>query len=455
MSQSRRKSGGGLTLTSARPAPYRKHGGHAHRNVGGSIASRLSTRSKPVITFTTHNHLASSQPSFAISPGAPAGLFANHVVTEVVPHHIRIIPPQSTPATASSVLSRLSNNQHHYKHLPISTIKTSHNESAILSRLSGPAASVSSRRDVATRPKSTITPSRAEILDLTQSEEPMDVDVASPPPHATAASPSTSVVSIKGQSDGPTSITIKNLHLEATDADVQACFMEFGLISNVKLLKNAKGDSTGVAQVTFKKRSAALAAIAKYHGQLADGNLLEVFETVASVVGASRRTESAGTTPTTTNATKPPSASSFSYSAAALLPRQEQRLQQNIPLATAPKRTTPPLKTVSRVPACRMYADREEMAAKARVTGSVSAGKTMFSNAMAQIIPSSTVSLAPSSALGITAIGTTAAVPVTAVVAHPVMAIGNPARVIHQHLATNQPVVVSALKNGAFTSRIR
>ncbi|OZJ06493.1 hypothetical protein BZG36_00492 [Bifiguratus adelaidae] len=80
---------------------------------------------------------------------------------------------------------------------------------------------------------------------------------------------------IKGEG-GPTGIIIMNLDLGANADDVRTAFGEFGDITACDLFYDRNGRSTGTAEVQFVSKAAALAAIKKYDGAVADGRILHV-----------------------------------------------------------------------------------------------------------------------------------------------------------------------------------
>ncbi|TPX35961.1 hypothetical protein SmJEL517_g01689 [Synchytrium microbalum] len=326
----RRSHNGGVSTQ--RTSPYQKPAG---RNGGpqpqSDFISRVTTKNAPQQRVTFTNHAAAPSSHIQMS-----SLFTNHKVTEVRQVHVRAVAAPTRMAAPQ---------QHHNQ------------SSSITARLSGPSVQQmqqipSTRAPLPPRPQSTI--QSREVLDLTDEDEQMEdvVEILHQPTAATTS------VSIKGQSNGPTTITIKNLHLEATEADVKACFMDFGTITKTTLSKDQAGQSTGTAQIMFKERSAALAAIAKYNGQFADGNLLEVFETKPStgVVGASRRTSEMDVTPSSSAAPSP------------VIP--------TVPLLNPVRPGLPPGVTrprvpprASKVPVGSMYADREEEATAKKAAG--------------------------------------------------------------------------------------
>ncbi|KAJ1959132.1 hypothetical protein GGI12_004495 [Dipsacomyces acuminosporus] len=82
-------------------------------------------------------------------------------------------------------------------------------------------------------------------------------------------------ISIKGEA-GPATIFITNLDTEASAEDVKTCFKQFGIVKNCTLLYDRSGRASGHAEVVYSSKVAALEAVAKLNGALADGRRLTV-----------------------------------------------------------------------------------------------------------------------------------------------------------------------------------
>ncbi|KAI8851057.1 hypothetical protein BC829DRAFT_133480 [Chytridium lagenaria] len=95
-------------------------------------------------------------------------------------------------------------------------------------------------------------------------------------------------VSIVGTAAGPSKITVANLHPSASAEDVKTVFSEFGNILQCSLSIDSQG--SGFAEIVFDNRKSTLAAIQKYHNQIADGKTLQVLEVSLglSIAGASK-----------------------------------------------------------------------------------------------------------------------------------------------------------------------
>ncbi|KAJ3215741.1 hypothetical protein HDU67_010379 [Dinochytrium kinnereticum] len=95
-------------------------------------------------------------------------------------------------------------------------------------------------------------------------------------------------VSIVGSAGGASKITVSNLDSQATAEDVKEVFKEFGRIQKCTLSIDNHGN--GFAEIVFDNRRSSLAAIEKYHNQIADGKTLKVVEVNLglSIAGASK-----------------------------------------------------------------------------------------------------------------------------------------------------------------------
>ncbi|KAJ3053977.1 hypothetical protein HK097_002947 [Rhizophlyctis rosea] len=109
-------------------------------------------------------------------------------------------------------------------------------------------------------------------------------------PALVAAAPAPKPVPARPAAPEPAVIEIANLHPEASTADLKETFLEFGDILDVELRLDSQGLSTGVARIKFTSRPAAAAAIERFDGKMADGQILKVVEIPqgVSILGKAR-----------------------------------------------------------------------------------------------------------------------------------------------------------------------
>lgn len=84
-----------------------------------------------------------------------------------------------------------------------------------------------------------------------------------------------------------TSITFENLQTDITESDIEELCQTVGDVLSVKLRKGKNGRSTGVAEVIFERRSAAIQAVKKFSSLTLDGVPLKCELTSAKVYSAS------------------------------------------------------------------------------------------------------------------------------------------------------------------------
>ncbi|KAI9202188.1 uncharacterized protein BJ171DRAFT_515152 [Polychytrium aggregatum] len=93
-----------------------------------------------------------------------------------------------------------------------------------------------------------------------------------------------------GQSANGYGILVANLHPAATASDVKTCFSTFGQILRCALVEDSRGRSTGTAEIVYQSQQSCKKAIAELHGQLADGQILNIEEIQhpRSIVGSAQ-----------------------------------------------------------------------------------------------------------------------------------------------------------------------
>ncbi|KAI8622578.1 hypothetical protein BC830DRAFT_441428 [Chytriomyces sp. MP71] len=90
-------------------------------------------------------------------------------------------------------------------------------------------------------------------------------------------------------------VRVHNLDPDATAADIQATFSEFGAIIKCAVEYDAATKS-GTADIVFKDKSSVRGAIATYNGVVADGRTLKVEEIVARGIQITGRSTAAAPT---------------------------------------------------------------------------------------------------------------------------------------------------------------
>eukprot|EP01107_Rhizomastix_libera_P015187 TRINITY_DN544_c6_g1_i1.p1 TRINITY_DN544_c6_g1~~TRINITY_DN544_c6_g1_i1.p1 ORF type:complete len:300 (-),score=79.59 TRINITY_DN544_c6_g1_i1:68-895(-) len=91
----------------------------------------------------------------------------------------------------------------------------------------------------------------------------------------------------------PASITVDNLDFNVIENDLRAVFRDFGPILSAKLVKDKNGHSLGIAEVIFKQREKAVAALRKYNGVTLDGRPMKITLSNIAPISVSRSSSSA------------------------------------------------------------------------------------------------------------------------------------------------------------------
>lgn len=86
-----------------------------------------------------------------------------------------------------------------------------------------------------------------------------------------------------------TQISISNLNVQVTEADVREIFSSVGRIRNVAVHYDARGRSRGTAVVTFQTRGQAIKAVNEYHQAEVDGRPMYVRTVSGSGDGPARK----------------------------------------------------------------------------------------------------------------------------------------------------------------------
>ncbi|KAG6891502.1 hypothetical protein C0992_005641 [Termitomyces sp. T32_za158] len=106
-----------------------------------------------------------------------------------------------------------------------------------------------------------------------------------PSPTSTRARPAQGDLSIKGASSSANVVEVANLLSGTTPNDVAAIFSSCGEITAARLVTPADADSPRI-RLTYKSPAHAVAAVAKFNNQPADGNVLSVRVIGATSAGA-------------------------------------------------------------------------------------------------------------------------------------------------------------------------